>query len=94
MAMRDIDFVNSMPVAPGFAENHAPPRLLVDPRDRKPIEFGVAAKVKADRIADCHPVWQSHMLIGFTGHRDHPATAFGQYAKAARYDGMNIVKTS
>jgi len=92
--MRDIDFINSMPVARGFAENHATPRLLVNPRDWKPIVLWVAAKVQGDRIADCNPVWQSNVLIGLAGGGDNPATAFGQYPKGARYDGMNIVKTS
>ena len=92
--MRDIDFINSMPVALGFAENHATPRLLVNPRDRKPIALWVAAKVQSDRIADCYPVRQSHVLIGFAGGGDNPAAAFGQYPKSAGYDGMNIVKTS
>ena len=94
MAMRDIDFVNSMPVALGFAENHATPRLLVNSRDRKRILFGVAAKPQGDRIADCNPVWQSNVLISFAGGGDNPAAAFAQYPKGARYDGMNIVKTS
>src|ERR1700751_337363 len=94
MAMRDIDLVNSMPVALGFAENHATPRLLVNPRDRKRILFGVAAKPQGDRIANCNPVWQWHVLIGFAGGGDNPAAAFGQYPKSAGYDGTNIVKTS
>src|SRR5215467_2745975 len=94
MAVRDIDFINSMPVALGFAENHATPSLLINPRDRKPIALWVSAKVQGDRIADCNPVRQSHVLVGFTSGGDNPATAFGQYPKGARYDGMNIVKTS
>ena len=92
--MRDIDLVNSMPVALGVAENHATPRLLVNPRDRKPIVLWVAAKVQGDRIADCDPVRQPHAVIGFTGGGDDPTAAFGQYPKGARYDGMNIVTTS
>ena len=94
MAMRDIDFVNSMSVALGFAENHATPRLQVNPRDRKPIVLWVAAKVYGDRIADCDPVRQPHVVIGSTGGRDDPTAAFGQYPKSAGYDGMKIVKTS
>ena len=94
MAMRDIDFVNSMPVALGFAENHATPRLLVDAGDRKRILFWVAAKLQGDHIADCNPVRQSHVVIGFTSGGDNPTTAFGQYPKSPRYDGMNIVETS
>ena len=94
MAMRDIDFVNSMPVALGFAENRATPGLLVDAGDRKRILFGVAAKPQSDRIADCNPVRQSHVVIGFASGDDNPTTAFGQYPKSARYDGMNIVETS
>src|SRR5215471_20772458 len=94
MAMRDIDFINSVPVALGFAENHATPRLLVNPRDRKPIVLWVAAKVQGDRIADCDPVRQPHVVIGSTGGGDDPTAAFGQYPKGARYDGRNIVKTS
>jgi len=94
MAMRDIDFINSMLVALGFAENHATPRLLVNPRDRKAIVLWVAAKVQNDRIADCDPVRQPRMVIGSTGGGDDPTAAFGQYPKGARYDGMNIVKTS
>jgi hypothetical protein len=94
MAMRDIDLVNSVPVALGFAKNHTPPGLLINPRDRKPIKLRIAAKVQEDRIADCNPVRQSHVLIGFTSGGDNPATAFGQYPKSAGYDGMNIVKTS
>ena len=94
MAMRNIDLVNLMPVALGFAEDHATPRLLVNPRDRKPIVLWVAAKVQGDRIADCDPVRQPHVLIGSTGGGDDPTAAFGQYPKGARYDGRNIVKTS
>src|SRR5215471_994011 len=94
MAMRDIDFINSVPVAIGFAENHATSRLLVNPRDRKPIVLWVAAKVQGDRIADCDPVRQPHVAVGSTGGGDDPTAAFGQYPKGARYDGMNIVKTS
>src|SRR5215469_15798571 len=94
MAMRDIDFVNSMSVAIGFAENHATSRLLVNPRDRKPIVLWVAAKVQGDRIADCDPVRQPNVAVGSTGGGDDPTAAFGQYPKGARYDGMNIVKTS
>src|SRR5215471_15622350 len=81
MAMRDIDFINSVPVALGFAENHATPRLLVNPRDRKPIVLWVAAKVQGDRIADCDPVRQPHVLIGSTSGGDDPTTALGQYPK-------------
>jgi hypothetical protein len=94
MAMRDIDFINSMPVALGFAKNHATPRLLVDPRDRKPIVLWVAAKVHGDRIADCDPVRQPDVVVGSTGGSDDPTAAFGQYPEGARYDGVNIVKTS
>jgi hypothetical protein len=94
MAMRDIDFINSMPVALGFAKNRATPRLLVDPRDRKPIVLWVAAKVHGDRIADCDPVRQPDVVVGSTGGSDDPTAAFGQYPEGARYDGVNIVKTS
>ena len=92
--MRDIDFVNSMPVALGLAENHATRRLLVNPRDWKHIVLWVAAKVQGDRIAHCDPVRQPHVVIGSTGGGDDPTAAFCQYPKRARYDGMNIVKTS
>ena len=94
MAMRDIDFIYSMPVALGFAKNHATPPLLVNPRDQKPIVLRVAAKVQGDPIADCDPVRQPHVVIGSTGGGDDPTAAFGQYPKTARYDGGNIVKTS
>jgi len=94
MAMRDIDFIYSMPVALGFAKNHATPPLLVNPRDQKPIVLRVAAKVQGDPIADCDPVRQPHVVIGSTGGGNDPTAAFGQYPKAARHDGGNIVKTS
>jgi hypothetical protein len=94
MAMGDIDFINSMPVTFGFAENHATARLLVNPRDRKPIVLWVTAKVQGNRITDRDPVRQPHVLIGFAGGGDNPPPALGQRPKAARYDGMNIVKTS
>jgi len=77
MAMRDIDLVNLVPVALGFAKNHTPPGLLINPRDRKPIKLRIAAKPQGDRIAACNPVWQSHVLIGFAGCGDNPAAAFG-----------------
>jgi len=79
----DIDLVDFVPVAVDLAENHATPRLLVDPCNRKSVEFRVAAKVEADRITDCNPVGQAHVLIGFTGRYDNPATAFCQYPEVA-----------
>jgi hypothetical protein len=44
MAPSDIDFVNSVPVALGFAENRAMLPLQIDPRDRKRIVLGLLPK--------------------------------------------------
>jgi hypothetical protein len=90
MALSDIDFVHLMFVTLGLAENFAMPVLQVDPRYRKSIKLGTAAKVKGDRIADRNPVRQANVVIGLTGGRDKPTAAFRQHSRSPRSDGFNV----
>ena len=91
MAPNDIDFVHSVTVALGFAENRAMLPLQIDPRDRKRVVLGAAAKAQGDRVADCDPGRQADMLIGLAGRGDEPTAALGQHPQGVRYDGLDVL---